>query len=75
MPSTDKGTGMFQYFIKVVPTIYESLDGAVINTNQFSVTEHYRILANKGEGSGHGLPGWFITSCLYYFLLFLVLDL
>jgi hypothetical protein len=48
---------MFQYFIKVVPTIYESLDGAIINTNQFSVTEHYRILANKGESTGHGLPG------------------
>jgi hypothetical protein len=55
----DKGTGMFQYFIKVVPTIYESLDGAVINTNQFSVTEHYRMLAGKGEGGGHGLPGVF----------------
>lgn len=49
---------MFQYFIKVVPTIYEGLDGTFINTNQFSVTEHYRILANKGE-TGHGLPGKF----------------
>jgi hypothetical protein len=55
----DKGTGMFQYFIKVVPTIYQALDGTYINTNQFSVTEHYRILANKGESSGHGLPGVF----------------
>jgi len=55
----DKGTGMFQYFIKVVPTIYQGLDDTIINTNQFSVTEHYRILANKGESSGHGLPGVF----------------
>jgi hypothetical protein len=55
----DKGTGMFQYFVKVVPTIYESIDGTVINTNQFSVTENYRVLAHKGETSGHGLPGVF----------------
>jgi len=53
------GTGMFQYFVKVVPTIYSSLDGTVINTNQFSVTEHYRQLSAKGEASGHGLPGVF----------------
>jgi len=52
------GAGMFQYFVKIVPTIYSSLDGTIINTNQFSVTEHYRALA-KGDGSGHGLPGVF----------------
>ncbi len=45
---------MYQYFVKIVPTIYESLDGNVINTNQFSVTEHTRQLA-AGEKSG--LPG------------------
>jgi len=55
----EKGTGMYQYFIKVVPTIYEGLDSVIINTNQFSVTEHYRMLANKGEVGGHGLPGVF----------------
>jgi len=53
---TDPGPGMHQYFIKVVPTVYESLNGEVLNTNQFSVTEHYKPL--EGE-SGHGLPGVF----------------
>eukprot|EP01111_Echinosteliopsis_oligospora_P002808 TRINITY_DN1439_c0_g1_i1.p1 TRINITY_DN1439_c0_g1~~TRINITY_DN1439_c0_g1_i1.p1 ORF type:complete len:384 (-),score=111.29 TRINITY_DN1439_c0_g1_i1:153-1304(-) len=54
------GAGMFQYFVKVVPTIYQGLDGTYINTNQFSVTEHYKALSVKGEGnSGHGLPGVF----------------
>lgn len=53
------GAGMFQYFVKVVPTIYSGLDGIVINTNQFSVTEHYRQLSTKGETGGHGLPGVF----------------
>jgi len=55
----EKGSGMFQYFVKIVPTIYQSLDGVIINTNQFSVTEHYRMLAAKGEQGGHGLPGVF----------------
>jgi len=54
-----KSAGMYQYFVKVVPTIYQGLDGTYINTNQFSVTEHYRILSAKGENSGHGLPGVF----------------
>jgi len=53
------GAGMFQYFIKVVPTIYEGLNGNRIATNQYSVTEHYRLLqAKKGEDPT-GLPGLF----------------
>lgn len=34
-------TGLFQYFIKVVPTIYEQ-DSSQLLTNQFSVTQHFR---------------------------------
>jgi len=48
--------GMYQYFVKVVPTIYESLGENILNTNQFSVTEHFKPL--KGD-AGHGLPGVF----------------
>ncbi|KAK9073947.1 hypothetical protein SSX86_006545 [Deinandra increscens subsp. villosa] len=47
--------GMYQYFLKVVPTVYTPLKGAVIRSNQFSVTEHY-----KGpEGRQRSLPGVF----------------
>jgi hypothetical protein len=49
-----KGSTMYQYFIKVVPTIYESLDRRVIKTNQFAVTEY----SKKVESEGHGLPGF-----------------
>ncbi|XP_072996891.1 uncharacterized protein [Typha latifolia] len=35
-------SGMYQYFIKVVPTIYTDITGRKIHTNQFSVTEHFR---------------------------------
>jgi hypothetical protein len=51
------GGGMFMYYAKVVPTNYHYLDGKVIDTNQFSVTEHFRTV-KKTEGQG--LPGVFI---------------
>nr|CAD1833155.1 unnamed protein product [Ananas comosus var. bracteatus] len=35
-------SGMYQYFIKVVPTIYTDIRGHKIHSNQFSVTEHFR---------------------------------
>ncbi|KAJ4753739.1 Endoplasmic reticulum-Golgi intermediate compartment protein 3 [Rhynchospora pubera] len=40
---THKGeSGIYQYFIKVVPTIYTDITGRKIHSNQFSVTEHFR---------------------------------
>lgn len=48
--------GMYQYYIKIVPTVYEWLDGKIVTTNQFSVTENYRRLDSDSE---HGLPGAF----------------
>ncbi|XP_020100527.1 endoplasmic reticulum-Golgi intermediate compartment protein 3-like isoform X1 [Ananas comosus] len=35
-------SGAYQYFIKVVPTIYTDIRGHKIHSNQFSVTEHFR---------------------------------
>jgi len=51
------GAGMYQYFVKIVPTIYESLSGEVLSTNQFAVTEHFKPL--RGDQT-HGLPGVFV---------------
>ena len=34
--------GMYQYYFQVVPTTYKFLNGTVIQTNQYSVTEHLR---------------------------------
>uniref|UniRef100_A0A7S0MQW3 Endoplasmic reticulum vesicle transporter C-terminal domain-containing protein n=2 Tax=Pyramimonas obovata TaxID=1411642 RepID=A0A7S0MQW3_9CHLO len=47
-------TGMYQYFIKVVPTTYQTSRGNVIETNQFSVTEHFKSADGQGK-----LPGVF----------------
>ena len=47
--------GMYQYYVKVVPTRYKPLSsGQEIESNQYSVTEHMSHLA---PGSGRGLPG------------------
>ena len=47
---------MFQYFVKIVPTRYQSLSGKTILTNQFSVTENQREVR---LGVSAGLPGVF----------------
>lgn len=47
--------GMYQYFIKVVPTVYTDIRGSEIATNQFSVTEHY----TAGDHGPRVVPGVF----------------
>lgn len=34
--------GLYQYFIKVVPTVYQYVNGTELFTNQYSVTESFR---------------------------------
>lgn len=58
----EEGSTMHQYFVKIVPTIYESLDGSVINTNQFSVTEYTRQMPPNDKS---GLPGMSSAEALY----------
>ena len=51
---------MYQYFIKVVPTVYKHINEETMITNQFAVTKHERtVKATTGE---HGLPGTVHTS-------------
>jgi len=37
-----EGSGYFQYYIKVVPTVFEPLRGEPVHTNQYSYTELFR---------------------------------
>jgi len=39
-----EGTGMHQYFAKLVPLVYTPIRGGEVISYQFSVTEHYRKL-------------------------------
>ncbi|KAL3620924.1 hypothetical protein CASFOL_035836 [Castilleja foliolosa] len=48
--------GVYQYFIKVVPTVYKNIRGYTIESNQFSVTEHYK---SSEEDHFRSLPGVF----------------
>ena len=36
------GTGLFQYFIRVMPTLYTDADGVVHRTNQYTTGERFR---------------------------------
>jgi len=47
-------TGLFQYFIKVVPTVYQDINGDVIGeTNRYFFTERYRPLMTELIGDEH----------------------
>lgn len=39
------GSGLYQYFLKVVPTTYIPKSGHTIVSNQYSTTKHYQTLA------------------------------
>lgn len=49
---------MFNYYLKIVPTLYERhSDGKPIYTNQFSVTRHRKDLTDRERG----MPGIFFS--------------
>lgn len=50
---------MFQYYIKIVPTLYVKKDGSSLQTNQFSVTRHQKIVSVMSGESG--MPGAFFS--------------
>lgn len=50
---------MFQYYIKIVPTLYVKKDGSTLHTNQFSVTRHQKIVSVMSGESG--MPGAFFS--------------
>ena len=52
------GTGMYQYYTKVVPTQYNFRSGSKsIMSNQYSATQHFRTITSI---TSKGLPGLFI---------------
>jgi hypothetical protein len=58
------GTGMHQYFLKLVPTVYQPLHGEEVHSFQFSVTEHLRkmaVSALNNENNRGTLPGVFFN--------------
>ncbi|KAI7991025.1 Endoplasmic reticulum-Golgi intermediate compartment protein 3 [Camellia lanceoleosa] len=56
--------GMYQYFIKVVPTIYTNVRGRTIQSNQFSVTEHFKGSEIGRFQSPHGVYFFYDLSAI-----------
>ncbi|BGP58406.1 hypothetical protein JCM8202_001909 [Rhodotorula sphaerocarpa] len=61
---TEKSNYMFQYFLKVVSTKFQFLDGRELNTHQYSVTQYERDLSTQkpvetqgGHQTMHGYAG------------------
>jgi len=59
------GTGLFQYFIKVIPTVYTSENGDQLVTNQYTFTERFRpLLVHNPDGTTHAQHvGGFALVC------------
>ncbi|GFY73222.1 endoplasmic reticulum-Golgi intermediate compartment protein 3 [Trichonephila inaurata madagascariensis] len=52
------GAMMFQYYVKIVPSMYARADGQTLHTNQFAVTRHQKQVSTLfGD---QGLPGLFV---------------
>uniref|UniRef100_A0A1B6I9N7 Endoplasmic reticulum-Golgi intermediate compartment protein 3 n=1 Tax=Homalodisca liturata TaxID=320908 RepID=A0A1B6I9N7_9HEMI len=54
-----EGSTMYQYYIKIVPTMRVLKDGAIFHSNQFSVTKHSKVVS-PGRGDS-GMPGIFFS--------------
>ncbi|KAG8187233.1 hypothetical protein JTE90_020662 [Oedothorax gibbosus] len=59
MQVAEKGAMMFQYYVKIVPTMYAHADGQTWHTNQFAVTRHQKQVSSALFGD-QGLPGLFV---------------
>ena len=55
----DKGATMFQYYVKIVPTLYTRKDDSLFSSNQFSVTRHSKVVSVMSGESG--MPGVFFS--------------
>lgn len=53
-------SGVYEYFVKVVPTSYTDSSNHSISSNQFAVTEHFQQQQQQqAHGGGRSLPGVF----------------
>jgi len=60
MAIAEKGSEMFQYYVKIVPTTFARADGSTFVTNQFSVTRHNKAIISGLMGDT-GMPGVFFS--------------
>lgn len=65
------GTAHFQYFVKVVPTLYQSSSGREKDTNQYSVTQQSQFISLQDafRGDTQRIPGVFFVYDLSPFMV------
>lgn len=56
MEEKDRDSGMYMYYLKIVPTTYKDANNKLIETNQYSVTEYYRPVHGHEQNT---VPGVF----------------
>ncbi|XP_033640918.1 endoplasmic reticulum-Golgi intermediate compartment protein 3-like [Asterias rubens] len=55
-----RGSTMYQYFVKVVPTTYINVNGLATRSNQYSITKHEKQVSIMNLSGEQGLPGIFV---------------
>ncbi|KAL3665329.1 hypothetical protein V7S43_009369 [Phytophthora oleae] len=65
--SSVQSGGVFQYYIKIVPTIYSDIDENSIHSYQFSVTQQGNYMNPRGQMTS--LPGTFFVFDLSPFMV------
>jgi hypothetical protein len=66
--SENGNTGLFQYFIRVIPTIYTDEYGRKIHTNQFTITDRFRPIIVPGLDQNGASIVWLLMILLLFFL-------
>lgn len=63
----DESTGLFQYFIRVIPTIYTNEYGHQVFTNQYTITDRFRPL-NMPQANGDTKVSLRCLLLLFFFI-------
>lgn len=68
---TNEGGGVYQYFIKIIPTIYKDANGDILKTNQYSVTDQFKGIEMPTIGQQYvpQLPGVFLIYDISPFMV------
>jgi hypothetical protein len=72
--SEENGTGLFQYFIKIIPTVYTDIFGSRLITNQYTYSDRFRpFVMPKFDGTDKPgdtvLPGIFFVFEISPFMI------
>mmetsp|Transcript_21300 Transcript_21300/g.48190 ORF Transcript_21300/g.48190 Transcript_21300/m.48190 type:complete len:330 (+) Transcript_21300:330-1319(+) len=62
----EESTGLFQYFVRIVPTIYTNEFGRKTHTNQYTITDRFRPLALPTSAKDSNKPQEAILPGIFF---------